>query len=151
MTKSRKDRSKRLDRIVSLANSEERRWGEQAGKQRQQLEEQRSRLGELNAYRHNYATQTADDSGISSVHLKDYQHFLQRLDKAVSAQKEIIQDSERNYETLRQRWMVKRQRRESLERMLEKHQRAESAHVDRLEQKSLDDLPQQKRPYAEED
>ena len=144
-----KKRSKKLDRIVSLANSEERRWAERAGQSRQELDEQRERLGELNAYRHNYAQQKATGD-VSSAHLKDYKQFLQRLDTAVSAQKQIIQDSERNYETVRQHWMVKRQRRESLERVLEKHLQSEAAWEDRLEQKKLDDLPPPAPSYSEE-
>jgi len=145
-----KKRSRKLDRIVSLASSEERRWGEQAGKSRQQLDEQRARLGELNAYRHSYSQQSAP-AGVSSAHLKDYKQFLQRLDAAVSSQKQIIQDSERNYETVRRHWMVKRQRRESLERVLDKHKRAEAAYEDRLEQKKLDDLPQKPALYSDEE
>ncbi len=144
-----KKRSRKLDRIVSLANFEERRWGEKAGESRQQLDEQRARLGELNAYRHNYAKQNST-SRVSSAQLKDYKRFLQRLDAAVSAQKQIIQDSERNYETLRRHWMQKRQRRESLERVLDKHLRSEAAWEDRLEQKKLDDLPAPATSYSEE-
>ncbi len=143
-----KKRSRKLDRIVSLANVEERRWGEKAGESRQQLDEQRARLGELNAYRHNYAKQNSASS-VNSAQLKDYKHFLQRLDAAVSAQKQIIQDSERNYETLRRHWMQKRQRRESLERVLDKHLRSEAAWEDRLEQKKLDDLPPPATSYSE--
>ncbi len=135
-----KKRSKKLSRIVSLASSDERRCGEEAGKSRQELDRQKQRLGELNAFRHNYARHKPASTGVSSAHLKDYKLFLQRLDSAVSAQKDIIQDSERNYEAVRKRWMVKRQRRESLERVLDKHIRAEAAHDERLEQKKMDDL-----------
>ncbi len=144
-----KKRSKKLDRIVSLASSEERRWGEKAGKSRQELDEQRARLGELNAYRHNYAQQNTP-ARVGSAQLKDYKHFLQRLDAAVSAQRQIIQDSERNYETVRRHWMQKRQRRESLERVLDKHLRTEAAWEDRLEQKKLDDLPPPAPSYSDE-
>ncbi len=145
-----KKRSKKLGRIVSLASSEERRWGEKAGKSRQHLDEQRARLGELNAFRHNYAHQKST-TRVSSVQFKDYKHFLQRLDAAVSAQKQVIQDSERNYETVRQHWMQKRQRRESLERVLDKHLRSEAAWEDRLEQKKLDDLPAPGPSYSDEE
>lgn len=146
-----KKRSKKLTRIVSLASSDEQRSGEQAGKSRQELDKQRERLGELNAFRHNYSNRTGSDSGISSAHLKDYKQFLERLDSAVSAQKQIIQDSERNYETHRKRWMVKRQRRESLERVLDKHMQVEATHQERLEQKKMDDLPTSSPFYTDEE
>jgi len=40
-----------------------------------------------------------------------------------------------------ERWLVKRQRLESLERVLENYRAADSAREDKLEQKMLDDLP----------
>ena len=145
-----KKRSRKLRRIVSLANSEERSLRERAGKTRKQLEKQRERLGELNAFRQNYASKVPKPTGIRSAHLKDYRFFLERLDDAVGSQRQIIQDSERNHERARGRWIVKRQRRESLERVLEKYRRAEAAHEERLEQKKIDDLPSKDEPFPEE-
>ena len=72
---------------------------------------------------------------------QDYQNFLQRLDGAVSAQQQIVSDCEQNLETHRQRWLAKRRRLESLERVLEKYHEQDRAYEDRLEQKTLDDLP----------
>ena len=145
-----KKRSRKLGRIFSLASSEERNLRERAGKTRKQLEKQRERLGELNAFRQSYASKAPKASAMRSAHLKDYKHFLKRLVDAVGTQKQIIQDSERNYESVRRRWIVKRQRRESLERVLEKYRRIEAAHEERLEQKKTDDLPPAGEPYSEE-
>ena len=114
-----KKRTRKIDKIVSLAASEERRLGEEAGRSRRRLDEQLARLGELNAY----------------------QNFLRRLDGAVRAQQQIVSDCEQNLETHRQRWLAKRRRLESLERVLEKYQQQDRAFEDRLEQKALDDLP----------
>ena len=135
-----KMRSKKLDRIVALASSEERSWGERAGKSRMQLEEQLARLGELNAFRAEYQKKSRQGGQFSSAHVKVYQQFLQRLDAAVSSQQQIIRDSEQAYEVLRRQWMAKRQRLESLERVLEKYRNNEAAFAERLEQKALDEL-----------
>ena len=78
---------------------------------------------------------------MTSAHLKDYQNFLQRLDTAVKAQQQIVRDCEQNLASHRQRWMIKRQKLESLERVLERYKTEDSAREDKLEQKLLDDLP----------
>lgn len=133
-------RTRKIDKIVALAASEERRLGEQTGRSRAYLNDQVERLGELNAFRHNYACRNPASSGVNAVHLKDYQNFLDRLDTAVNAQRQIVRDGERNLETHRQRWLTKRQRLESLERVLDKYKDEDRAYESRLEQKSADEL-----------
>ncbi len=136
-----KRRTQKIGKIASLAAAEERRFGQQAGRSQQQLNEQLQRLGELNAFRHNYAKKNAGAAQVTSAHLKDYQSFLHRLDTAVRAQQQIVRDCEQNLATHRQRWMVKRQKLESLERVLSKYQAEDQAREEKLEQKLLDDLP----------
>ena len=134
-------RTRKIDKIVSLAASEERRLGEEAGRSRRHLDEQLARLGELNAYRHTYAKKSPSGSSVSAAQWQDYQSFLHRLDGAVQAQQQIVSDCEQTLETHRQRWLAKRRRLESLERVLEKYQQQDRAFEDRLEQKALDELP----------
>ncbi len=136
-----KKRTRKIDKIVALEASEEQRLGQEAGRSRQRLDEQLARLGELNAYRHTYASKSPSGPSVSSAQWQDYQNFLQRLDGAVRAQQQIVTDCEQNLETHRQRWLAKRRRLESLERVLEKYQQQDRAYEDRLEQKVLDDLP----------
>lgn len=135
-----KSRSGKIGKIVAIAEADERRVGQQASRSQQRLEEQLARLGELNAYRRNYAGRTSTDSVVSSAHWQDYQSFLNRLDTAVKAQQQIVQDCERKLAAHRQRWMAKRQRVQSLERVVDKYQAEERRHEARREQKRLDDL-----------
>jgi len=135
-----KKRTRKIDKIVSLAAAEERSLGVQAGRSRKYLDEQLERLGELNAFRHNYSSKNPATGGVSAAHLKDYQSFINRLDAAVTAQQQIIRDGERNLETHRQRWLAKRQRLESLERVLDKYKDQDRAYESRLEQKTADEL-----------
>ncbi len=140
-----KKRARKIDKIVALAASEERRLGQETGRSRRRLEEQLARLGELNAYRQTYAGKTQSGAAVSAAHWQDYQNFLHRLDGAVRAQQQIVNDCEQSLEAHRQRWVAKRRRLESLERVLEKCRRHDSAFEAKLEQKAIDDLPPRTR------
>ena len=144
-------RTKKIGKVASLAAAEERRLGQAAGQARQQLDEQLDRLGELNAFRHNYAKKSAGKTTLRAAHWQDYQAFLHRLDTAVKAQQQIVRDSERMLESHRQRWIAKRQRVESLERVLEKYKSEERLQDSRREQKRLDDLPKNPPPFSDDD
>lgn len=133
-------KTRKIGKVVSLAASEERRFSEQAGRSQQALNQQRDRLGELSEYRRSYASKAPVDTSISSVHWKDYQTFMQRLDHAAQSQRQIIRECEQNLEMHRQRWLIKRQKLESLERVLEKCEKRDAVYASRLEQKQLDEL-----------
>jgi flagellar FliJ protein len=134
-------RSSRIEKVVSIAGSEERRESLELGKAQRALDDEIDRLAELQNYRRGYAEKTLPDGSLSAVRWQDYQHFLNRLDRAVTAQQQLILDGERNIDAHRRRWMAKRQRLESLERVVERYRKSESAHDERLLQKALDDLP----------
>ena len=137
-------RSDKLSKVVTVAASEEQKSGQATGRLQQRLDEQLARLGELNAFRHNYSNRDLDR--VSAIHWKDYQSFLSRLDTAVQSQQQVIRDCEQNLAVQRQRWMVKRQKLESLERVLEKSREQEAAYQERLEQKQLDELGKSNGP-----
>lgn len=136
-----KKRSARLKKILSVAVAEERSLGLQTGRAQKKMLSEKHKLGELNAYRQNYAARARSATALSSAHFKDYQNFLSRLDQAVRSQQQVVTDSEKNLELHRRRWLVKRQRVESLERVQERYRQQELAHADRMEQRTLDDLP----------
>ena len=106
-----------------------------------------AKLGELNAYRQNYADLTRSMKGSAAAHWKDYQSFMQRLDEAVKAQQQIVRDSEQNLDRHRRRWLVKRQRLESLQRVLDSYRNEEAVRAERHAQRLLDDLPRRDRAF----
>lgn len=136
-----KKRSRKIRKIVSIASAEESRAGAAAGRSRKKLEENVSKLGELNAFRHDYAALSKSMSGVGAAQWKDYRSFLARLDEAVKSQQQIVHDSENNLDAHRRRWAAKRQRLESLQRVLDTYRNLETRHAERLQQRALDDLP----------
>ncbi|HNP34426.1 MAG TPA: flagellar export protein FliJ [Woeseiaceae bacterium] len=137
-----------MTRILAIAEAEERKSAVLAGKVQSRLDEQRSRLGELYAHRHTYAGRTRDISSIPAAQWQDYQRFLGRLDNAVRSQSTIIRDCEKSVATHRRRWMVKRQRLESLQRVLERFREEERVARDRQEQRTLDEMSAGQRHFG---
>jgi flagellar FliJ protein len=134
-------RSSRIQKVVSIAGSEERRECMKFGKAQRALDDEIERLAELQDYRHNYANRSLPDSSISAARWQDYQHFLNRLDQAVTAQQQVILDGERNTEAHRRRWLAKRQRQESLERVVDRYRKSENVRDERVLQRAVDELP----------
>lgn len=136
-----KRRGPKIEKVIALAGAEERQCGEATGRSRSQLNDHLRRLAELNAYRESYAAKLPRASDLNSAHWKDYRNFLAKLDEAVRSQQQIVRDCERTLESHRRRWLQKRQRLESLERVRERYLTQAAIHADRLEQRVLDDLP----------
>ena len=145
-----KKRSVRLQKIIALAEAEERHLGAITGRAQARLKEQVARLGELNVYRQEYADKAQGNEQLHSAHWKDYQNFLFRLDGAVRSQQAIVQECQQNLEAHRRQWMVKRQRLESLDRVRERFEQEERIHEDRIEQRTQDELPTAAESYKRE-
>lgn len=143
-------RSDRLKRVQSIAESEERDYCRAMGEAQRTLNEHLKQLEELRRYRLEYASQrNPGKSGrsISSTQYADFQNFLSRLDDAVHAQVEAVRTTQQNRDAHRARWMVKRQKMESLKRVVERHKADELQHDERLQQKVQDDMPRKADPF----
>ena len=132
-----------MQRIVALAAADEQRVTGALGQAQQELEKNLNRLDELTRYRRDYAGKQPAGS-VSAVRWHDYQAFLARLDQAIGVQRELILDAEQNVEAHRRRWIAKRQRRESLQRVLDRYRRDVRNQLDRRAEQRLDDLPPSK-------
>lgn len=145
-----KRRSAKLEKFIALASTEERSLGEATGLSQRRLQEEIDRLGELNAYRIDYEDRARNSGELGAAQWKDYRRFLARLDEAVRSQEQLIRSCEQTVNAHRQRWLAKRRRLESLERVLDRYRREEQAVEDRREQRVLDDLPTRRAPYTSE-
>ena len=126
---------------MALAEMEERRESIEMSKSQQELDQAVSRLEELTTYRLSYGVSPRSGDSFSAIRWHDYQNFLSRLDQAVITQKQFVLGGEQNVDAHRHRWMAKRQRLHSLEKVLERYRSAEDSLIERALQKTLDDLP----------
>ncbi|MBT8085369.1 MAG: flagellar export protein FliJ [Woeseia sp.] len=143
-------KSDRLKRVQSIAESEEQTYCRAMGEAQRALNEHQRQLEELKSYRKDYALKRNPGKAgttISSAQYSDYQSFLQRLDDAVHAQSETVRTTAENRDAHRARWMVKRQKMESLKRVVDRYQLDETQELERLEQKLQDELPSADDPF----
>lgn len=134
-----KNRSGRFAKIVSLAAADERRQSVALGRAQRALSEAVDRLDELERYRREYASSQRPAGEVSAVRWADYQAFLGRLDDAVKAQHQVILDGEQNVDAHRRRWVDRRQRLDSLNRVLDRYRLDERLEDERRQQRALDD------------
>ena len=133
-------RSRRIGVIESMAEREEREERRLMAQSQQSLELALGRLEELRAYRQSYAAEERPKSGTTALQWQDYHRFMQRLEHAVSAQEQIVAEGQSQREAHQKRWMAKRQRLESLSRIVERFQKQEADDEQRRQQKQQDEL-----------
>ena len=136
----KKKRSDRMRKLAELARTEERRECERMGRAQQALDQEIRRLDELTAYRREYTSRFDHAADVSPVRWQDYQNFLRRIDQAARDLEQQIQAGRDARDAHRRRWLVKRQKLESLESVVDRYRRNERHAEERKQQKAIDDL-----------
>ena len=132
-------RTARMHKVFLLAETEEKQQCRAMGNSQRSLDDEINRLAELKAYRQSYGARCAEGA-YNSMQWKDYQSFLQRLDQAVAIQTQVVMDGRQKRDTQRSRWMTKRRKVESLERVVDRFRQQEIQSEERGEQKTSDEL-----------
>lgn len=135
-----KKRTRRMQRLADLARTEERRVCEEMGRTQRALALDQQRLAELKVYRADYTRRFDVSERVPAARWQDYQNFLKRIDQAMTDQEQHIRAGEVARDAHRRRWLVKRQKLESIERVVERFQKSADVAAERKAQKSLDEL-----------
>lgn len=143
-------RTERLKVVQSVAEHEEREECRKMGHSQKILEEKMGRLEELNAYRHAYSLKSKPKNGLSALQWQDYQKFIGRLDEAVVTQEQLVRESRTQQQLHQNCWMKKRQRLESLTRIVDRYKIAEFEATERRLAKIQDSQPIRQSPYEHE-
>ncbi len=142
-------RSERMKVVRSIAEHEERQECRTMGESKKSLEDKLGRLEELNAYREAYAAKGKLKQGLNALQWQDYHKFLNRLDQAVVSQELVVRDGKAQQEVHKKRWMKKRQRLESLSRIVDRYKSAEFDEMERQLKKIQDSQPIRQSPYEQ--
>jgi flagellar FliJ protein len=131
-----------MRKVSRLTESEEAAECRAMGQAQQHLEKEVARLEELKAYRESYRAERQAPRRIGSLQWQDYQSFLQRLDQAIALQTRAVMDGKQARDLHRRRWLAKRRKLESLERIVLKFCDEETAERERVLQKATDEQAQ---------
>lgn len=133
-------RSERIRKIATIAQAEERQHWQTLNSSQRNLDKELRRLAELESYRHSHLSRPQPTISVKVTHWHDYQQFLLRLDQALLAQQQVVAEGRHNCDAHRRRWLAKRQRLESLERIVQRFKSEEDELAERRGQQLLDDL-----------
>ena len=144
------NRSERLKIVKSVAEHEEQQECREMGETQRKLENELGRLEELKAYRQTYLPKRKLKDGLRGLEWQDYHRFLNRLDQAVAAQEQVVRDGKSRRKVHRERWAIKRQRLESLSRVVDRYKDAEYEERERELRKLEDSQAIRINPYDQE-
>lgn len=146
----KKKRSTRMQPVHDVASAEEQDLSRALGKAEKTLEEQVGRLQELRNHRAEYAARSRESEAVGSSRWRDYRQFLDRLNQAIVMQEGIIADWRRRRDDLRRQWQMKRQRLESLDRIIERYRSNELREEERREQRAIDAQSAPRRVFGDD-
>ncbi|KAB2926515.1 MAG: flagellar export protein FliJ [Dechloromonas sp.] len=107
---------------------------------------QRSRLQMLEQYREEYAQRLRDATaeGVTRLILRNYQDFLARIDEAITQQRIVVSNSERNTRAGQDHWQAQNTRLKAIDTLSQRHDARERHRENRQEQKIQDEFSTRK-------
>lgn len=107
---------------------------------------ERSRLQMLEQYRAEYAQRMAEATaqGITRMVLRNYQEFLARIDEAIAAQRQSLQNSEKNTRTGQEHWKSQNKQLKALDTLSQRHDARERYREGKQDQKLQDEFSTRK-------
>ncbi|MEL6868226.1 MAG: flagellar export protein FliJ [Pseudomonadota bacterium] len=146
-----RDRVKRLAPVQRFASTQADEAGAELASAERILSEHRQTLHELIQYRGGYATTSAEPGRWQGQHWQDYNEFLTKLDAAIAAQQDVIEQQQLRCHALRSVWQQKRARAESLKQLRARLRSVAEQQALVREQKADDELAAQRHgrvPFA---
>ncbi|TPE54699.1 flagellar export protein FliJ [Maribrevibacterium harenarium] len=131
-------KSQRMSLLVDVWQRREDDVAKQLAQDQQRLEADQRKLQELMDYASQYE-QERNLLGLSPYLATNYQHFVDRVQQAITQQRQQIQRSEQQVNMTRRRWQQARAKTKGMDWLKDKSEREEQAVVDKQEQKQLDE------------
>lgn len=108
---------------------------------KQQEEEARRRLQELEGFRQEYRDRLMHNvAGGMHIHLmRDYHAFLAKIEQAIRQQTEVVRERQARWETAHRQWLAERQKFKAYEVLEERHHKHERQRAERRDQRQTDE------------
>jgi len=135
--------STRLQPIAKIRKQQERSAGRLHGESLRQAEQQKKQLDELISYRNHYAKsfQSAIELGLSVIQMQEYKLFINRLDEAITQQKQNVNYGQNRCEASQKEWLDKRSKSKMIDKVIESRQQTEQQEREKRDQRELDNIP----------
>lgn len=145
----RKDQH-RLAPALELAQQRQDAAARLLGQWEARVRQQGLQLEELRRYRREYGEQWERRAaeGLTAFELRDYQHFLERLDGAVRAQEIRLAELHAQRDRQQHEWADARARTEALERVIERDLAIALRQREQREQEQADERAQRGSPFG---
>jgi flagellar protein FliJ len=130
-------RAKRMKIVLTLAEKAEDEAAKRVKEQLDLIKLEQEQLQDLNAYSEQYLQSYSElRTGVNAQEMINYSGFIGRLADAIKEQEEKIQRLQQGLDKLKSQWSITHQKRKALERL----KKEESAVLEKLLQKELDEL-----------
>jgi flagellar protein FliJ len=134
-------RAKRMKIVLTLAERAEEEAAKRVKEQADLLKSEVDQLQNLNAYSQQYVRSYGElRQGVTAREMMNYSGFINRLTDAIKEQESKIQRLQQGLDKLKAQWSITHQKRKALEDLIERFKKEESAVLERLLQKELDEL-----------
>ena len=137
-------RSKRIAKIIEIADMEMDKAAKTMSYMRSQLLEDQGQLTSLLEYQKDYVNKPSQSGSISPIQLQTHNTFADKLIQAVITQENKVEESTKMLEMAEKAWHEKRIRVKALEAMYDRIKKHEQATLNKQEQRLLDELSSQK-------
>ncbi|MBD2858436.1 flagellar export protein FliJ [Spongiibacter sp. KMU-158] len=139
-------KSQRMKTVQAIADREEEAQAQLLARLQLKVEQQQQKLAELRQYHKEYSQAATVDRrcNVDLNFLQENRRFLQNLSNAIQSQQFAVKDAELAVKKQRQRWIQARSQSMSRNALTERYLDAERREQDRIEQKVMDDMNNQR-------
>lgn len=137
--------SHRLDIVRQVFEKKEQEYLRRLGEFQAQLDQAMAQLRQLRSHRDRQLASLQDGVATDPGRLQNLQAFQQRLNEAISQQELLIQRAKVERDELRNRWLTRRARTRSMEKLCDERRKVEDREELMREQKQQDEFTQTTR------
>ena len=134
-------KSKRFAPVKQIAENKETAAAVDMNKSAETQQACIQQLKQLQTYREDYVLQfkARGQSGLSALMLQEYQTFVQKLDRAIIEQTNVVKRAEQQLDGYKQAFKESHSRKKVVDKLIQKSKKEEAFAADKQEQKVADD------------
>ena len=140
-----KDQSKRLGIVLKVYIQKEKKMADLMRDLTLSQKQEEEKLTSLYEYQKQYENNFQEKAkvGVTGAQLHSQQHFMNQLSGVIQGQHQALNDQNQYLETVKEKYMQMLFKRQCFEKLIKKMEMKEQYHLDKVEQKLMDELTMQ--------